>query len=147
MAFHNCVPGNENGKGAVKLRLSPDGKSVTEVWRNLDSKNLMSGFVIVNHKLYTTSKNKKLWCVDTEKGTVVDTLKNMSGTLIAADNKLICYSDNGNINLIDISGPKMEMTSKFAISKGSKEHMAFPVINNGVLYIRHGKALMAYQIK
>jgi outer membrane protein assembly factor BamB len=79
------MPGNLNGNGAVKLKLSTDGKSIQEVWRNIDAKNFMSGFVIVNHKLYTTSKNKKLWCVDTETGTVVDTLKNMSGSLIAAE--------------------------------------------------------------
>jgi outer membrane protein assembly factor BamB len=141
------MPGNENGKGSFKLKLSPDGKSVQEVWRNHDAKNLMSGFVVVKDKLYATSKNKRLWCVDTETGTVVDTLNNLSGTLIAADNKLICYTDNGNVTLIDISGPKMEMISKFAITKGTKEHMAFPLIHKGVLYIRHGKALMAYQIK
>jgi outer membrane protein assembly factor BamB len=141
------MPGNENGKGTYKLKLSADGKSVQEVWRNLDAKNFMSGFVIVNDKLYTTSKNKKLWCVDTETGTVVDTLRNLSGSLISADNKLFCYTDNGNVNLIDISAPEMKVTGKFAVTKGNKEHMAFPTISKGVLYIRHGKALMAYQIK
>jgi len=145
--FIYSMPGNENGMGAYKLKLSSDGKSVKEVWRNSDAKNELSGFVTLNNKLYATSKNKRLWCVDTETGIVIDTLKNLSGTLIAADNKLICYTDNGNVNLIDISGPKMEVTGKFTITKGTKEHMAFPLINKGVLYIRHGKALMAYQIK
>jgi outer membrane protein assembly factor BamB len=142
-----CVPGIEKGKGAMKLKLSPDGKSVQEVWRNIDAKNLFNGFVVVNEKLYATSKNKKLWCVDTATGITTDTLKNLSGNIIAADNKLICYADNGNVNLIDISGPKMEVTGKFAITSGSKEHIAYPTISNGVLYIRHGKALMAYQVK
>jgi outer membrane protein assembly factor BamB len=145
--FIYSMPGNENGKGTFKLKLSPDGKSVQEVWRNLDAKNLMSGYVIVNDKLYTTSKNKKLWCVDTKTGTVVDTLRNLSGSLITADNKLFCYTDNGNVNLIDISGTEMKVTGKFAITRGNKEHMAYPTISKGVLYVRHGKALMAYQIK
>ena len=30
---------------------------------------------------------------------------------------------------------------------GSREHWARPVIHQGVLYIRHGEALMAYDIK
>ena len=71
----------------------------------------------------------------------------MSGGLIFADNKLICYADNGNVNLIDIAGPKMELTGKFPIKEGSKEHIAYPTLADGVLYIRHGKSLMAYKIK
>jgi len=141
------VPGIEKGKGAMKLKLSSDGKSVEEVWRNADAKNFFNGFVVVGNNLYATSKNKKLWSINTETGAVADTLKNLSGCLIAADNKLICYTDNGNVNLIDISETKMNVLSKFPITKGTKEHIAYPIINDGVLYIRHGKALMAYQIK
>jgi outer membrane protein assembly factor BamB len=131
----------------MKLKLSPDGKSVQELWRNADAKNLFGGFIVAKNNLYVTSKNKKLWCVNTETGAVVDTLRNMNGSLIFADNKLICYADNGNVNLIDLSGPNMEVTGKFKIEKGTKEHIAYPIIDKGVLYIRHGKAMMAYQIK
>jgi outer membrane protein assembly factor BamB len=67
--------------------------------------------------------------------------------LIYADNQLYCYGDNGNMNLIGLNGSKMELISKFKIKDGTKEHLAHPVISNGVLYIRHGNALMAYQIK
>lgn len=141
------VPGDEKGQGALKLKLSADGKSVQLVWRNPEVKNLMGGFVLVDEKLYTTSRDKKLRCVDVKTGTVIDTLRNLSGSLIFADNKLICYTDNGNINLIDISGSKMESVSKFPVPFGTKENMAHPVIHDGVLYIRHGKSLMAYAIK
>jgi hypothetical protein len=41
----------------------------------------------------------------------------------------------------------MEIVSKFKVKMGTKEHFAHPVIKNGVLYIRHGKALMAFDIK
>ncbi|HNW51909.1 MAG TPA: PQQ-binding-like beta-propeller repeat protein [Prolixibacteraceae bacterium] len=140
------VPGNEKGKGAMKLKLSPDGKSVVEVWRNGDAKNFFNGFVVTNGKLYATSRSKKLWCVNTNTGAVTDTLKNLSGSLIVADDKLFCYTDNGNMNLIDISGSQMRPISKFVVSEGSKEHIAYPMIHGGVLYIRHGKSLMAYQI-
>jgi len=141
------VPGIEKGKGAMKLKLSPDGKSVQELWRCNDAKNQYYGFIVNNGRLYATSAKKKLWCVDTENGTVIDTLQGMSGSLIFADNKLICYADNGNVNLIDLSGTTMEVTGKFKIEKGTKEHLAYPMINNGILYIRHGKVLQAYQIK
>jgi outer membrane protein assembly factor BamB len=141
------VSGIEKGKGAFKLKLSPDGKSVQEVWHNPDAKNLYNGFIVNNNRLYATSTKKKLWCIDTENGSVIDTLRGMSGGLIFADNKLICYADNGNVNLIDISKPKMELKGKFPIKKGLKEHMAYPVLNDGVLYIRHGKSILAYGVK
>ena len=71
----------------------------------------------------------------------------MKGSLIAADNLLFCYTDNGYVNLIKGIGTKLEVISKFKITKGEKEHFAHPVIDSGVLYVRHGNALMAYQIK
>jgi hypothetical protein len=60
---------------------------------------------------------------------------------------LICYTDNGYVNLIKGIGSKLEVAGKFKITEGEKEHFSHPVIANGVLYLRHGNALMAYQIK
>jgi len=71
----------------------------------------------------------------------------MRGTLISADDHLYCYTDNGHVNLIQLTGTKMEVVSQFKIDKGTKEHFSHPVIANGVLYVRHGNALMAYGIK
>jgi outer membrane protein assembly factor BamB len=141
------ISGIEKIGGAHKMALAADGKSVNEVWRNSDVLNEMGGFVKVEDRIYTTTEEKKLMCLDTQTGAVVDTLSGQRGTLIYADKQLYCYGDNGNMNLIDISSPKMKLVSKFKIEKGDKEHLAHPAISNGVLYIRHGKALMAYQIK
>lgn len=140
------ISGVEKGTGTIKLKLSPDGKSVQEVWRNGNVKNIMGGFILTHNKLYATSRDKKLKCIETESGAVTDSVKSMSGALICADNQLYCYGDNGTMNLIGFKGSKMELISKFTIKKGTKEHLAHPLINKGVLYIRHGKALMAYQI-
>jgi len=40
-----------------------------------------------------------------------------------------------------------ETVSSFQITKGTDEHWAHPAISNGRLYIRHGDALMVYDIK
>jgi outer membrane protein assembly factor BamB len=141
------VSGIEKGTGAYKLQLSPDGKSINEIWRNSRVKNAMGGMVKIGDHLFCTSDDKKLKCLDLRSGIVVDSLSNMRGTLISADDHLYCYSDNGRVNLIKISVSKMEVVSQFKIDKGTKEHFSHPVIANGVLYVRHGNALMAYQIK
>jgi hypothetical protein len=41
----------------------------------------------------------------------------------------------------------MEIASTFKVTKGSKEFFTHPVIHNGILYLRHGEALMAYSIR
>lgn len=141
------VSGVEKGKGAYKLALSADGKSIKESWTNAEVKNKMGGFVKIGDRIYCTSADHKLKCMDASSGKVIDILAGMFGTLIYADGQLYCYNDNGTVSLININGPKMGVVSKFKITKGGKEHFAHPVIVNGVLYIRHGNALMAYQIK
>ncbi|MFA6400189.1 MAG: PQQ-binding-like beta-propeller repeat protein [Salinivirgaceae bacterium] len=136
-----------DGNGAVKLKLSPDGKNITEIWSNAAIKNNFNGFVKMGGYLFSTDRSKKLKCIDANKGTVTDSLQIVKGSLIAADSMLYCYSDNGEISLINLTGTKMEITGKMKCNLGSNEHFAHPVINNGVIYIRHGKALMAYNIK
>jgi len=141
------VSGVEKGSGAYKLELSPDGKTIKEVWRNTNVKNAMGGFIKIDNHLFSTSKDNRLKCLDVNTGMVTDSIGNLRGSVISANNQLYCYSDNGNMNLIALNGNKMEVVSKFRIGKGTKEHFSHPVINKGILYIRHGKALMAYEIK
>ncbi len=136
-----------DGNGAVKLELSSDGKSIKDVWRNNNVKNNFNGFVKINDYLFSTDRTQKLKCLDIKTGLVSDSLKVTKGALITAGGMLYCYSDNGDVSLIKLTGTKMEIVSKFKINKGTKEHFAHPAISNGVLYIRHGKALMAYDIK
>lgn len=141
------ISGVEKGSGAFKLELSPDGKSIKRIWKNDKVKNPMGGFVKFGDRIYATSEDKKLKVLDAKTGQVVETLSGMKGSLIAADNLLFCYTDNGYVNLIKGIGSKLEVVNKFKIEKGTKEHFSHPVIANGVLYVRHGNALMAYQIK
>lgn len=136
-----------DGNGAVKLQLSTDGSSIKEVWRNEAIKNYIYGFVKLGDYLYSGDKAQKLKCISAATGLVTDSLRIAKGAVIAADNMLYLYSDDGMMNLIKPNTGKMELVSKFKIDKGSKEHFAHPVIDKGVLYVRHGKALMAYDIK
>ncbi len=141
------IAGDENGTGAYKLELSADCKSIKEVWRNKAVLNSIGGFVKIGDRIYCTANDNKMKCLDTKTGQVIDSLPGLRGSIIFADGQLYCYSDNGNVNLVQISGNKMQVTGKFKIAKGAKEHFSHPVISNGVLYIRHGSALMAYEVK
>jgi outer membrane protein assembly factor BamB len=135
-----------DGNGAVKLELSADGKAVKEVWRSSVSNNF-NGIIKFNDYLYSGDRTQKLRCIDINTGKTLDSLKMNRGSVIAADGMLYTYSENGDVNLVKTTGSKMESVGKFKVEKGTREHFAHPVISKGVLYIRHGKILMAYNIK
>jgi len=139
----NDVP----GQGAIKLKLSDDGESITELWRNNKVMNNFGGQVAVNGHLFTTIKGNKLVALDPDNGTVVDTLKVATGSIIYTDNKFIIYGNNGTVNLVNYEKKQLESASQFKVKEGTGHHFSHPVVANGVMYIRHGNALMAYRIK
>ena len=67
--------------------------------------------------------------------------------VIFADGMLYCYSERGTMNLVKPNPDKFELVSSFDVTLGTEQHWAHPVIHNGVLYLRHGDALMAYKVK
>jgi outer membrane protein assembly factor BamB len=85
--------------------------------------------------------------MEPENGEVVDTLKVATGSLIFTDDKFICYGNNGTINLVNYSQQKLEQAGQFKVKEGSGQHFSHPVVANGILYIRRGDGLMAYQIR
>ena len=140
--------GDKGGNGAVKLALSADGKKITEVWRNQRIDNAFGGFIVAGNYLYSTVKANKLKCLDLKTGIAVDSLSNVRGSLIFADSLLYCYTNNGEVKLIQPTNfGKLKLISKFKCEKGNQEHFSHPVISDGVLYIRHGRALIAYDIR
>jgi len=145
--FIYFTAGEEAANGAVKLELSADGTSIKEVWRNINVTNAQGGFIKLGNQLFTTTKKKRLVCVDTNTGSVIDSLSANKGSLIYADSKFYCYNETGDVKLIKFENNKFVEISKFKVEKGTKEHFSHPVIANGTMYIRHGKSLMSYDIQ
>lgn len=141
------ITNDENGKGAIKLELSADGTGVKEVWTNENVKNDIGGYILHDKKLFVTTENKNLNVLDPETGVVLEKIRSPFGGLIFADNKFIVYGTNGDVSLFSYENGKLVPGGTFKVTLGSKEHFAHPVIANGVLYIRHGEAFMAYKIK
>ena len=137
-----------DGNCGVKLKLSDDGKQINQIWKNPALDNFMGGFIKIDNRIYTGSDSRKmLVCADANTGQVLDSLKTGTGSLALADNMLYYYNQRGEMNLVKPGTNKLELISKFKITAGTKEHFSHPVINDGVLYIRHGKALIAYDIR
>ena len=60
---------------------------------------------------------------------------------------LFCYGEKGTLGLVRASPEGYDMVSSFKVSVGQGQHWAHPVVSGGRLYIRHGDALMAYEIR
>ena len=70
------------------------------------------------------------------------------GSVLFADGMLYCYGEKkGDLALVKASPNAYEQISSFKISKGKGKHWAHPVISDGRLYMRHGNALMVYDIR
>ena len=137
----------ERGQGSIKLQLSPDGDLLTEVWRNPQVLNIFGGFEVIDKLLYTTMENKKLIVLNTENGRISHSLRSVSGAIVHADNRLFVYGHNGTVQIFDLKDGIPELKSEMRIRSGSGHHFSFPVIDNGVMYIRRGDALMAYAVR
>ena len=91
-------------------------------------------------------RSKDLLMLDANTGQILDSLETGNGSVIYADGMLYTYAHrNGRVCLVDPLN--FDIKGSFKVKKGTKEHFSHPVIKNGILYIRHGKALLAYDIK
>ena len=88
-------------------------------------------------------------CIDWETGKKeYETEWNTKGPIIYADDMLYCYDEaKGNLALVKATPKQFEVVSEFKIPMGTGPHWSHPVIKDGILYVRHGKSLMAFNIK
>jgi outer membrane protein assembly factor BamB len=137
-----------DGNCAVKLALAADGKSIKEIWRNTGFDGYMGGTVKLGDYIYGGGTAKpELRAINAITGQLTDSLKLGAGAIIAADDMIYYYSQKGDLTLLSYNNGKMQKISSFRVTKGTKEHFSHPVINKGILYQRHGQALVAYDIR
>ena len=109
----------------------------------------MGATMLVDGYIYGSGQDNRGWhCIDWETGKVQYSSRELGskGNIIFADGLLYCYSERGDVALVKPDPQEFAVVSSFRIKKGSGEHWAHPVINDGRLYIRHGDALMVYHI-
>jgi outer membrane protein assembly factor BamB len=147
---------NGYGINSFMLELNQDATGVTLVWRNDDHGTHHGGYVLVNGVIYGSnwiSNNQGNWvAVDWITG---ETLYNedwgrgiTKGSIIAADNMLYCYDERrGTVGLVRPNRVGFEIAGEFRVTGGEGPHWSHPVIHDGILYIRHGNVLKAYNIK
>jgi outer membrane protein assembly factor BamB len=137
----------------IMLKLIDNGNDVEQVWINPTLDCHHGQVVKVGDYIFGANwldNRMGSWCcVDWKTGeTKYEKEWNCKGSVSFADGMLYCYEEKrGNIALVEPTPDDFKVISSFRIEKGQGPHWTQPVIYNGVLYIRHGDALMAYDIK
>ncbi len=138
---------------SVMLSLSEDGKSVKQKWVTDDLDVHHGGAVLVDGHLYGTNwinnANGNWVCLDWATGELKYSTKwKTKGSIVSADGMLYCYDEKrGYLALVKASPEAFNVISSFRIRKGKGPHWSHIVIEDKVMYVRHGKALMAFDIK
>ncbi len=138
------------GTGGAMLALAGDGTGETPKWTDKTLDCQMQGTVLLDGCIYGTAQsgNRGLVCLDWKTGKPLwNAPVTKQGIVEAADGMLYVYGQDGTMYLVQPGKDSFKLISQFQITAGTNEHWAHPTIANGVLYIRHGDALMAYDIK
>ena len=138
------------GTGGQMFQISADGKSLIKLWESKTPDSQMAGAVSVDGHIYSSGHDNRGWaCLDWKSGKLAWTSREFGGKgpLAFADGMLYLYSEKGDVVLVKPNPQKFEPVSSFSIKEGSGQHWAHPVIKDGRLYIRHGDALMVYDIR
>jgi len=139
--------------GGVKLKISDDGLKVSKEWSDKDLDAHHGGVLLVDGYLYGASwdgnRAGNWMCLDWKTGKKqYEKEWDGKGSLAYADGMLYCYNEkSGNIGLVKATPKGFDVISSFKVPLGEDKHWAHPVIFDGKLFIRHGDALMVYDIK
>jgi len=134
--------------GGHMFLLSADGTASEKKWSAKNPDVHHGGVVLVDGCVHGAGTDQKWYCVELATGKVKFSERLVGkGSVIYADGMLYGYGEKGDVGLIKIGPGGYEMVSSFRITRGSDKHWAHPAIFDGRLYIRHGNALMCYDIR
>ena len=145
-----CVSGYK--VGAIMLKLTTDGSQVQKVWTNPALNTHHGSLAAVDGFIYSSNwkdnKDGDWYCAKWDSGEVLYQRHwKCKGSLTWAEGMLYCYEEKGGtVGLVSAEPGGFEPVSEFAVAFGDNEHWAHPVVCGKRLYIRHGDALMAYDI-
>ena len=137
------------GEGSQRFKLYADTTQPTNIWINKKVDPQIGGAVLYKGYIYASGdRNRKWFCMDWNTGEIKSESTALDkGTIIEADGLLYIYTEKGEVALVEPLAGSFKVISKFMIKMGADQHWAHLVIKNGILYVRHGTALMAFNIK
>ena len=142
-----------DGHGCALYRMADDLSSVTLLWKNKEIDMYMGGMVEHDGIVYGSTGDKNKWAaIEIPSGTVryyeAWAGGKGRGALIEADDMFYLFDERrGTLGLARINPDKFDVVSEFRFTDGSGACFAHPTIFDGVLYVRRGSVIVAYDIK
>ena len=135
------------GYGAECLQIGADGARV--VWQEKKADNHIHGMLLIGARLYLAASSGPLFCLDPQTGAVLSRIEGVSrASIIGTEAGIVAYDETGGkIALIKLDGDKGQVAGSFPVDFGKQQHWSQPVLSDGVLYVRHGDGLAAYDLK
>ena len=133
------------GYGAEVIEVA--GGEAKRVWFDKSSDNHFQGVAFYKGRIFS-SGGGKLSCFDPENGKVVYNVAGAKKTSFCITPVgMITYDENlGTVMLVKAEADAHSVVSSFKIEYGNGPHWSSPVVSDGVLYLRRGKGLAAYEI-
>ncbi|MFA6127707.1 MAG: PQQ-binding-like beta-propeller repeat protein [Bacteroidales bacterium] len=148
------LPGNKQvyftglTDGGKMLNISDDLSSFNFTWCDSLKINLMGGAVRLGTRIFGTYNRKGILCIDWKTGEKqIFTSEIKGANLLAADGMIYSYEGNGVVSLLKPMDNNIDIAGSFKVKLGTGPNLAHLSIGNGILFIRHGKTLMAYDIR
>ena len=136
--------------GGTMIELTEDASGATPKWTDKTLDCQIHGTVLVDGCIYGTAQsgNAGLVCLEWKTGKVMWQAGLVKqAAVVTADGMLYLYGQDGVVRLVKPNPAAFEPVGEFTVTEGTDQHWAHPTIANGRLYIRHGDALMAYDVK
>jgi outer membrane protein assembly factor BamB len=140
-----------HGTGGRLLKLSADGKSVSEVWAAKELDNCHGGVILRDGCLFGSGCRlfgKGFVCVDFLTGKMLYNERKLGKVSITcADGLLYGMDDRGKVSLVEADRVGCRILSQFDLPRGNGEYLCHPVVCGGRLYLRHWNNLYAYDLR
>ena len=137
------------GQGSVMYEILPDGKGIEKRWAGKAIDVHHHGAVEIDGRIYGSDHNGRYTCLDWDTGETIykEAWENLgAGNTIFADGKLFLYEEKRGMLGLAKPGDRFEVIGSFPFDFGTQQHWAHQVISDGVLYVRHGNSLAAFDI-
>ena len=137
---------NGYGQGSIGFTVSDD-LTVSKKWTEKSLDVHHGGVVLLGGDIHGASNKGEWMCLELTTGKIKYKADAAGkGSVIYADGMLYCYGEKGTLGLVKPGADGYDMVSSFEITMGEEQHWAHPVISHGILYIRHGEVLMAFDV-
>jgi outer membrane protein assembly factor BamB len=122
------------------------GGEAKVLWKN-NGDNHFQGIALYKDRIFS-SGGGRMSCFDPKEQKEVYTVEGAKKTSFCiTPSGMITYDENGGkVMLVDITPDSAKVVSTFSIGYGNDQHWSSPVVANGVLYLRRGKGVAAFDI-